>query len=78
LKDLKTHNFAIRPDGIEMPMFVPPQRRKGPLTVIIALAVMIFALVYLFVERRVRLPRTESPVQQLLQESWSDAAMAPR
>jgi hypothetical protein len=49
-------------------MFVPPQRRLGPRIIIIALAIMIFAMVYLLVERRNQKPVKESPVQQLQQE----------
>jgi hypothetical protein len=59
-------------------MFVPPQRRLGPRIIIIALGIMIFAMVYLLVERRNQKPVKESPVQQLQQENRSDSAFAPR
>ena len=59
-------------------MFVPPQRRLGPRIIIMALAIMIFALVYLFVERRNQKPIKEAPVQQLQQENLSGPAFALR
>jgi hypothetical protein len=59
-------------------VFVPPQRRLGPRIIIIALAIMIFAMVYLVVERRNQKPTREAPVQQLQQESSSESAFAPR
>jgi hypothetical protein len=59
-------------------MFVPPQRRLGPGIIIIALAIMIFAMVYLVVERRNQKPVKEAPVQQLPQENGSGSAFAPR
>lgn len=52
-------------------MIVSPQRRLGPRIIIIALAIMIFAMVYLLVERRNQKPVKEAPVQQLQQESVS-------
>src|SRR5206468_12633764 len=58
-------------------MFVPPQRRIRPRIIIIALAIMIFAMVYLTVQRRNQKPVKESPVQQLQQESGSGSAFAP-
>jgi len=39
---------------------------------------MIFAMVYLLVERRNQKPVKEAPVQQLQQESQSGSALAPR
>jgi hypothetical protein len=59
-------------------MFVPPQRRLGPRIIFIALAIMIFAMVYLLVERRNQKPVKEAPVQQLEQENHSGSAFAPR
>jgi hypothetical protein len=59
-------------------MFVPPQRRLGPGIIIIALAIMIFAMVYLVVERRNQKPVKEAPVQQLPQENRSGSAFAPQ
>jgi hypothetical protein len=59
-------------------MFVPPQRRLGPRIIIIALGIMIFAMVYLLVERRNQKPVKESPVQQLQQENPAGSAFAPR
>jgi hypothetical protein len=59
-------------------MFVPPQRRLGPRIIIIALAIMIFAMVYLFVQRRNQKPVKESPVQQFQQENRTGSAFAPR
>ena len=59
-------------------MFVPPQRRLGPRIIIMALAIMIFALVYLFVQRRNQKPVKESPVQQLQQENLSGSVFAPQ
>lgn len=59
-------------------MFVPPQRRLGPRIIIIALAIMIFAMVYLLVERRNQKPVKESPVQQLQEEHAGGLAFAPR
>jgi preprotein translocase subunit YajC len=59
-------------------MFVPPQRRLGPRIIIIALAIMIFGMVYLFVQRRNQKPVKEAPVQQLQQENRSGSAFAPR
>lgn len=45
---------------------------------IIALAIMIFAMVYLLVERRNQKPVKEAPVQQLEQEVQPGAVFAPR
>jgi preprotein translocase subunit YajC len=59
-------------------MFVPPQRRLGPRIIIIALAIMIFAMVYLLVQRRNQKPVKESPVQQLQQEIGFGSGFAPR
>jgi preprotein translocase subunit YajC len=59
-------------------MFVPPQRSLGPRIIVIALAIMIFAMVYLFVQRRDQKPVKQAPVQQLQQESHSGSAFAPR
>jgi hypothetical protein len=59
-------------------MFVPPQRRLGPGIIIIALAIMIFAMVYLLVERRNQKPIKEAPVQQLQQENRSGSGSTPR
>jgi preprotein translocase subunit YajC len=59
-------------------MFVPPQRRLGPRIIIIALAIMIFAMVYLLVQRRNQKPTKESPVQQLQQEDRSGSAFVLR
>jgi preprotein translocase subunit YajC len=59
-------------------MFVPPQRRLGPRIIFIALAIMIFAMVYLLVERRNQKPVKESPVQQLQEENSSGSAFALR
>jgi preprotein translocase subunit YajC len=59
-------------------MFVPPQRRLGPRIIIIALAIMIFAMVYLYVQRRNQKPVKESPVQQLQKESQFGSAFATR
>jgi hypothetical protein len=39
---------------------------------------MIFAMVYLFVQRRDQKPVKQAPVQQLQQESHSGSAFAPR
>jgi hypothetical protein len=50
-------------------MFVPPQKRKGPRIIVLAIAIMIFALVYLLMERRSQKPPAQSPVRQLQQES---------
>jgi len=46
--------------------------------IIIALAIMIFAMVYLLVERRNQKPIKEAPVQQLQQENPSGSVSAPR
>jgi hypothetical protein len=59
-------------------MFVPPQRRLGPRIIFIALAIMIFAMVYLLVERRNQKPVKESPVQQLQEENSSGSAFGFR
>jgi preprotein translocase subunit YajC len=59
-------------------MFVPPQSRLGPRIIIIALAIMIFAMVYLLVQRRNQKPTKESPVQQLQQEDRSGSAFVLR
>jgi len=59
-------------------MFVPPQRRLGPRIIIIALAIMIFAMVYLLMQRRNQKPIKEAPVQQLQQENGSGPAFALR
>jgi preprotein translocase subunit YajC len=59
-------------------MFVPPQRRLGPRIIIIALAIMIFGMVYLLVQRRNQKPTKESLVQQLQQENHAGSAFAPR
>lgn len=59
-------------------VFVPPQRHLGPRIIIIALAIMIFAMVYLFVQRRNQKPVKESPVQQLQQENRSGSAFMPQ
>jgi preprotein translocase subunit YajC len=59
-------------------MFVPPQRRLGPRIIFIALAIMIFAMVYLLVQRRNQKPIKESPVQQLQEENRSGSAFAFR
>jgi preprotein translocase subunit YajC len=58
-------------------MFVPPQRRLGPRIIIVALAIMIFAMVYLLLERRNQKPLKESPVQQLQQEIGVGSGFAP-
>jgi hypothetical protein len=51
-------------------MFVPPQRRKHPIVILLALAIMVFALVYLFVARhRQRVPPKSPEMQQLQQQS---------
>ena len=59
-------------------MFVPPQRSLGPRIVIVALAIMIVAMVYLFIERRIQKPAREAPVQQLQQEKSAGSAFAPQ
>ena len=64
--------------GIEPIMFVPPQRSLGPRIVIVALAIMIVAMVYLFIERRIQKPAREAPVQQLQQEKSAGLAFAPQ
>jgi hypothetical protein len=64
--------------GIEVKVFVPPQRRLGPRIIIIALAIMIFGMVYLLVQRRNQKPTREAPVQQLQQENRSGSAFTPQ
>jgi preprotein translocase subunit YajC len=59
-------------------MFVPPQRRLGPRIIVIALAIMIFGMVYLLVQRRNQKPVKEAPVQQLQQENRSGPAYVAR
>jgi preprotein translocase subunit YajC len=59
-------------------VFVPPQRRLGPRIIIIALAIMIFGMVYLLVQRRNQKPTREAPVQQLQQENRTGSAFTPQ
>jgi hypothetical protein len=58
-------------------MFVPPQRRKHPIVILLALAIMVFALVYLFMARRHQKAPVLSPVQQM-KERLSDGAIPQR